>query len=480
VPTIHTVTDGSNPTPRGTAGPPLPPPKSTRPRIRAPRNPNYAARRMLVSSVAITAAVGVGLVAYTLTKEEDDTVVAVGGDWSKAVLIDRTTGALTPVDSDGAPDDTLPGSGRVAAVHADGDRLALVGTNQIAVTGLGDDEPTLVPFEPGSTVTRLAVVDELWLAVSQPSGGNIVLVDGQTGETIDIGAVTGISSPRFFVETLRHDADGTVFAVADAVNFQTVVVRPGQDEPLYLPAQPVTVGDGLAVTSQVVGQRSRVTLFDGEEERATVQMALPAGGVIDGDGVVIVTVDGDVVRFGEGDEQPEQLGSVSVPGGATIKLVRPTADGSRLVVFGDVFEAVLDLSGETLFTTTFATAIEAPTIDPEWRCLPIGSGTTYHSLIELETGEQLADLTGVEVTGTSADGCSVLGLRGQVTELTGDGGRTRLGPLRAAWLAPDGQTVLTQGTTGEMALVTVDDWIAGDPIDLSRSAPANPQVAFLE
>jgi hypothetical protein len=414
-----------------------------------------------------------------VTRDEEDTVVAVGGDWDRAVLVDRTTGSLTAVDNEGTVDEPQPGNGRVAAVYSEGDRLALVGTDQIVLTGVSEDQPEMVPIESGSVVTRLAVADGLWLAVSTPSGGNIVLVDGETGDTIDIGALAGFTAPRFFVETLRHDPDGKVFAVADAVTFQTVLVRPGEDTPTYLPAQPVTVGDELAVTSQVVGQRSRVTLFDGEKDIATVPIGLPAGGVIDGEEVVIVTVDGDVVRFGDGDEEAEQIGSVSVPGGAAIRSVRPTADGSRLVVFGDVFEAVIDLTGETIFTTAFATTIESPTIEPDWRCLPIGSGSTYHSLIELETGEQLADLTGLEITGTSADGCTVMGARGQATELAGDGGKTRLGPLRAAWLAPDGAAVITQTNAGVVALVPIDDWIAGDAIELSE-APATPDVTFID
>jgi len=200
--------------------------------------------------------------------------------------------------------------------------------------------------------------------------------------------------------------------------------------------------------------------------------------VIDGDEAVIVTVDGDVVRFGAGDEEAEQIGSVSVPGDGAIRSVRPTADGSRLVVFGDVFEAVIDLTGKTTFTTAFATAIESPTIEPNWRCLPIGSGSTFHSLIELESGKQLADLTGLEVRGTSADGCTVMGVRGQATELAGDGGKTRLGPLRSAWLAPDGAAVITQTNTGVVSLVPIDDWIAGDAIEISR-APAAPDVTFI-
>ena len=335
-----------------------------------------------------------------------------------------------------------------------------------------------MPVPAGATVTRLAVTEGLWLAVAVPSGGNIVLVDGEGGATIDIGALAGQPSPRYFVETLRHDPDGTLFAVADAVNFQTVVVRPGDEAAGFLRDQPIAVGGGLVATSQVVGQRADVTLFDGERDIASVQTGLPAGGVIDGDEAVIVTVDGDVFRFGDGDEQAERIGAVSVPSGATIRWVRPAADGSRLVVFGDVFEAVLDLSGATLFTTTFATSVESPPVESGWRCLPIGGGTTYHSLIALESGEQLADLTGLEVIDTSADGCTLIALRGQVTELVGDGGKSRLGPLKEAWLAPDGKAVVEHASDGSLSMVPIEDWIPSEPVDLSSIAPASPAVAF--
>ena len=89
---------------------------------------------MLVSTICITLAIGAGVAIWSLTREEDDTIVAAGGDWSGLALVDRTTGAITPVDKDGEPADQVPGAGRVTAVHSEGDHLALVGTNQIVVT----------------------------------------------------------------------------------------------------------------------------------------------------------------------------------------------------------------------------------------------------------------------------------------------------------------------------------------------------------
>jgi hypothetical protein len=231
-----------------------------------------------------------------------------------------------------------------------------------------------------------------------------------------------------------------------------------------------------------VGQQADLTLFDAEgAELATVKDQLPAGGVFDGDDVIVTSIDGAVSKFGEGDESAERLGTVAVPAGAAVSSVYPSADGTRLVVRGEVFEAVVDLDGKTVFTTTFTSSIGELPIDPSWSCLPVGGGESFHSIVDLETGEQLADLTGLAVTGVSADGCTVIGTRSGATEVIGDGGSVPLGRVRGAWLAPDGRSVVVQTTTGTTELRTIDDdWALGEVVDVTEHAPANAIVTFRE
>jgi hypothetical protein len=150
-----------------------------------------------------------------------------------------------------------------------------------------------------------------------------------------------------------------------------------------------------------------------------------------------------------------------------------------MVVFGGVFEAVVDLDGRTVFTTTFTASVDKPRIEPGWTCLPVGGGSTYHSIVELETGEQLADLSGLTVTGVSADGCTVVGTRAGASEVVGDGGSLPLGRVRTATLAPDGKAVVVQTTTGATQLLPIDDdWTLGAAVDLTAVAPANALVTF--
>ena len=100
----------------------------------------------------------------------------------------------------------MPATARTLAVYSEGSRLALVQAGQIVLTDLGDEAPDIVTIDPNSVVSRLAIADSLWLAVSKSTGGNLVLVDGLTGTSYDFAALAEQASPRFYVETLRFDA----------------------------------------------------------------------------------------------------------------------------------------------------------------------------------------------------------------------------------------------------------------------------------
>ena len=437
---------------------------------------------MLVSTIGVALVVAAGVLIWRVTRDGSAVAKPETGKWDEVVFVDRADGSVTTVSADGQQQGTVAATAHTTAVHSQGSRLALVETGQIALTDVGKDAPDIVTIDPSTVVTRLPIADAMWLAVSKTTGGNLVLVNGLTGTTYDFAALSQQASPRFFVETLRFDPTGTRFAVADATTFQTVVVDTTADPPLatMFAAQPLALDADHVVTSQVVGQQADLTLNDYDRNKlATVTEGLPAGGTLDGDDVVVASIDGEVSRFGKDDKTAEHVGDIAVPAEATIKSIRPSADATRLVVLGGVFEAVVDLDGHTLFTTTFTAPVDEPRIEPDWRCLPVGGGSTYHSIVDLESGEQLADLTGMSVTSVSADGCTVLGTRNGATEVVGDGGSVPVGRVRSAVLAPDGKAVVVQTTTGATQLLPIDgDWTLGSAVDLTTLAPANALVTF--
>ena len=316
---------------------------------------------MLVSTICVALVVAGGALIWRVTRDGSAVATPEAGQWDEVVFVDRATGAGTTVSPDGHQQGTVPATARTTDIQSSGTRVALIQSGQIVLSDAGDEAPSIVTIEPNSVVTRLPIADKLWLAVSRSTGGNLLLVDGLTGESYDFAELSQQASPRFFVETLRFDAAGTRFAVADATTFQTVVVDTTADPPVatMFAAQPLALDAEHVVTSQVVGQQADLTLNDYERSKlATVTEGLPAGGVLDGDEVVVGSIDGVVSRFGEGDESADHVGDIAVPAGGSIKSIHPSATATRLVVLGGVFEAVVDLDGHTVFTTTFTAPVD--------------------------------------------------------------------------------------------------------------------------
>jgi hypothetical protein len=459
------------------------PPVGTKP-PKAP--PNYAARRMIVTTVAIMAIVAFAVVGFKAVRGNSAPSRGNAGSWSEIALVDRSTGKITVVDDEGAVVREEVGRGRVTEVHTVGGRMALVGSTQIVLTG--GDEPQTVPIGRTDTVTPIRTHDGLHLIVGSPSGGNVMIIDVVTGEILDVGALAKQAQPQLFdqpllfAETVRWSSDATSFAVADAASFQTIVVRQGSDEVAFFGSQPVALTGDRVATSQIIGGQADIELFDYERNSKTrVPAPIPAGGVMVDDELVMVAIDGGVYRVESGQQEAQRVGQIAVPSGATVTAVQPTFDGDRLVVTGSVFEAVVGLDGKTLFTTTFTTAIDTDPVAADWRCVPVGGDDTYHSLVALDTGDQLADLSGVVVTGVSSDGCTVLGERNGVAEVISTDGVVSLGRVRAATLGPDGRTVVRTSTTGTTEILRIgDDLRIGEFVDLADTGTTNALVAFLD
>lgn len=434
---------------------------------------------MLISTVAITVLIAVGVVAWTAVRGGEADSDTPNIDWDEIAVVDRATGAISTYDRDGEQLVRATGSGRVLDVHAHGDRLALVGSDAIVITDpTGDTEPETIDIPRGSIVSPIETASTMHLLVGHRSGGNLLIIDVAAGTVIDVGAAAAPTVPKLFVETVRVDADGTTFAVADAANFQTIVVGESIEGAAFLADQPIAVGAELIAVSQVVNLQADISLVDLERRReAVVTTDLPRGAtMVDGE-LVMVSVDGGVFRVRPDADEAERIGDVPVGTGSVAWAV-PSYLGERLVVGGTGFAAVIDLDGTTVFSTTFATASEPLRPHPAWRCWPV-TGTTGHSLVALGTGEQLADLTGLTITGVAADGCTVVGERGGVLELVNPDGSVRLDGVRNVVLAPDGDSVVWTTTTGRTEYVTLSDELdLEEPVELT-DVPTSRLVTFL-
>lgn len=438
---------------------------------------------MLVSTIAITVAVAAGVVGWRFVQGGGGGSSGERGEWDEIALVDRSTGTITRLDAEARTIDTAVGLGPVRAIHTLGDRLVLVGTDQI-VLAAPDAEPATIAVERNSTVVPIRTPGRLHLAIGSESGGNVLIVDATSGDVLDIGSLADEPEPRMFVATLRWASDATAFAIGDAnaLKNQTIVVRPGEPGAIFLPDQPIAIADGLVATSQVVGGQADVTLLDFDRRsQAFVPTEVPAGGILDGDRLVMVSEDGGIYRVDKGAEDADRIGAVAVPAGDRVAAVHPIAGGERLVVSGPTFEAIVDLDGKTVFTTSFASPVAAVVPERGWSCLPVGGAASGHSLVDATNGEVLADLTGLSLFGTSSDGCAVLGERDGAFELVEAGGTVALGTGRVAVIGPGGRTVVRTAADGRVDLLRIDgDLELEDAVEIAPAGSFNTTVAFLD
>lgn len=437
------------------------PPKPPRERRGARRRrPNYTVRRAVVGGgiLAVVAAV-IGATIYLVVRDDDDAGDVTAPSWNAVVEVDRASGDVRVLDRTGDEIDVIDGSGtgRSTAVHSHRERLAIESAEAITLVDTRQGSSTTVQLDRTMTSERLPIGRSLTFVVAPPGNGNLVFVDGATGDVLDVGDVAAQSSPLLFADSVRSDPSGRAFAVGDGRNFQTVVVRFGDDEAGFFPGVPMAVDTDLVVTSQNVGTSAELGLFTADGDRLTaVSTERPVGGIIARERFVYVTESGDVLAAGADSREPTELGSIPVPGGDQVVAVSPALDHQRLVVTGGRFVAVLDLDGEVVFQTTFTSTLTMLTPWSTWRCLPVGGDGEFHSLIDLDTGETLADLSDGSVSATSADGCAVhLNTDGGSRVLSHLGTAT-LGPdVRSVVLAPDATAALTIDTTGTARLIHV-------------------------
>ena len=271
------------------------------------------------------------------------------------------------LDKGGEEITTIRGTGRVDSVHASGDRLALVGATQIALVGIDGDEPIVIPIEQGSTVDRVATSGSFTLIIAPATAGNVTLIDAHDGTQLDVGELAEQTDPMLLADSIRANTDGTAFAIGDGRNFQTVVVRFGDDEATFFPDVPMAIADDLVVTSQTVGRSAEIGFFaaDGERRASIASQERPIGGLIDGDRFVFVSETGAIFAATSDDDAPRRLGVIALPNGDTVRSVWPALDGRRLVAAGSGFLAIVDLDGTPLFQTTFASRDRDPRADAD-------------------------------------------------------------------------------------------------------------------
>ena len=408
-----------------------------------PRSDRKSRAPRMLLAVGATTVLGAGILGGAALLRGDGGVTTPPVRWEAIVIADRLTGDLSLLDGTGSvlSGATLPSFGGVdRLVTGAGDVAARSGVD-LFLNPFGDDLPT-VPLPPGADLR----------AIQAPGTGTVLI--GGTGDDLTItslsptasspartlSSITGEPTPRYPVADVRADASGTMLAVPDATNFQTVVVNLSANTITYFPDLPLALRGDLFVTAQRVGDRMELGLFAASGERLrTVPTEVIVGGTIppSASRFVFVTRGGEIWSARPARSDAERIGAISGP--SMVTSVRAALDGRRLVVGSEGVIAVVDVDGESVLRRESPGIVDEDT-DVASRCMTLRLGTTIE-LIDLDNGALIASVSDVDVTSRSHDGC-LLAVNGPFgAALVGSGGVTPVGGSVLA-VAPDASAAI--------------------------------------
>ena len=423
------------------------------------QNPNAGKMLGTVIAVAVLGAILVGGVQW-IERERD--IVPDPVTWTSIVTAERVTGDLTLRHSGLNIAATANHGPRISAVLDGGGSVAVVLPDQVIVEPF-ELLPTVVEIPRDHRVRSLPTTNDLSVVIGDDSGGNLVIVTDVAElrpVIMNLGMYTDEPNPRYFPTDVRHDPEGTLFAIADTVNFQTVLVSPASTTPVYLPDLALAVHPQLIVTSQTVGDRAELGLFDPNGDRIrTISTPAVRGGAItaDGERFVFVTREGRIMRVSRTSNDLEDLGGLELPDGELINTVATVGSGSRLWVRSDHTAFVVDLSGGIRGRWSAVDPITEEPLSMLSRCAVVHADGVSR-LVSLLNGRELNEVTGITGMSRSDDGCLVTGVRAEdrSSVLVGEFELVSLAGRRVLALAPDATAVVLSSDLGPV-IVDVSD-----------------------
>ena len=424
-----------------------------------PRSNRKSRTPRMLLAVGATTVLGAGILGGAALLRGDGGVATPPVEWEAIVIADRLTGDLSLLDEAGSvlTGATLPSFGGVDRLVTGAGAVAARSGVDLFLNPFEDDPPT-VPLPPGAALR----------AIQAPGAGTVLI--GGTGDDLTItslsptasnpartlSSITGEPTPRYPVADVRADASGTMLAVPDATNFQTVVVNLSADTITYFPDLPLALRGDLVVTAQRVGDRMELGLFAASGERLrTVPTEVIVGGTIppSASRFVFITRGGEIWSARPAQSDAERIGAISGP--SMVTSVQAALDGRRLVAGSEGVVAVVDVDGESVLRRESPGILDEGT-DVASRCMTLRLGTTIE-LIDLDNGALITSVSDVDVTARSHDGC-LLAVNGPSgAALVGSGGVTPVGGLVLA-VAPDASAAIVS-ESGVLSLVRYRDGI---------------------
>jgi hypothetical protein len=377
----------------------------------------YTRRRMAAVGVLITILVLVGAAGWLASRSDSSRPALTTPTWNAIIEAARTTGDLLLLDSDGTILADAPGQGLTSAVFTFENRLGLLGPREITLRSTdlsADEEAVTIELEPQWSLQRMRTHRSMTFLASPTTPGNLLLINGATGEVLDVAAVADQRNPVLFGDSVIADPDHRIFAIGDGRNFQTVVVGFDLTAAAFFPGVPIAISSELVVTATTVGQSSELGIFSVDGRRVnSISTDRPIGALLIERQLLMVYPDGKIATLNADSAEISIGTALTVPVGDEVMWVAPGRDHQRLIVAGRRFVAVLDTTGALISQQVFAADQAMEPGWATWRCWPVGTVENMHSLIDLETGETVATVTNASSENSTrrlsinANGCAM-------------------------------------------------------------------------
>lgn len=429
---------------------------------------------MAVIAVIVLAAAGVGVFLATRsddkpTKTSASTLVRYNHDKSRVEVIDE--------NGDVADSFKTPDTSESDFVAGPAGRVVFDGTSngEIQVLRISDGNVDRYEVPEELILNRAFIPDSTTLELFSPSGGDVVVIDLESGDMTSARDEVGDDDSIYF--PARHFESGSTYNDAGGSRIQTLVV-PSVGSDLWAVPGTVVALDGarsLAIDSDE--DAATVGIYTRDEQVGSVEVdGSVRGGLLTGDTTaLVVTTDGDILKVDVSDDAQTDADTVAGPlrGGVSLS-------GDRMLVVGDGTASYLvDAAGKTLAElepvddddgNPQSVELGPAGFHPGASCFVAQPGTAPRpdggevTIRDLDTGDVLAEL---DSSGSVADndGCVVV----TPFDTTADayfGGEVHEfdGYSNVLAVAPDLKHVVVSGKDG-FALVDVE---SSEATDLDR------------
>ena len=444
--------------------------------------PNYLFRRAVVVGgvVAVLATASI-VIGQLIGNGSDDTASgALGAEWNRVVLIDDRTGRVLVDDAVGDEVARIESGIRSPSASAVVDStLVLAGDGGISVIDVGDESAD--EFEFGADTIVRPAGSALTMVAVGPDSTHALVVHGPSGDVIDTNVPAPVVGAQYEFADARAAPSGRHVLVTDSGNFQSVLFSFGRDQPSFFPGLALAVDDDRVVTAQNVGSDATINVFDHEGEPVTTgRTASVRAGMIAGDRIVLVTVDGGIVDMSASSGDTTDVGQLEI-GTVTSGVV--ATSGDRLVIAGAMGTAIVGADGAVV--ATFDELQPADAGRPPMGSTCVGLVTADDSaepqvtIVDLTDGAAVAEANGTEPLLSDASGCVVAVTTAEGYDLlTGDGVHASENGDRPIAVAPDGQwLVVERGRRIVLVPADAEQQPDTDPVDLG---PLNRAVHFAQ